>query len=336
MLIAYESSNNLYALIRAINVESATQGWVFLNTLASPYFEAWGTSSRDETDYGIDLTDMDGNSYKLVLGSGDTSDLPKGHLQIDFYVRTGGSNDLTADIRIASERITWDGSNERYVINTDGRVDVGEWLGVAATLNTDTDKPSMSVEDIESSVLQEIVSAIWDEPIGTHEVSGSFGEQCGVDIDAILTDTANIDSKMPTGNLLDADDVAAAIWDEATSGHTTAGTFGEQLKTDIDAILVDTNEIQGKMPDDGGDLVSADDVATAVLDAALSDHKVAGSVGEVLAIPDTYLVTTTTPWRLKLTYPGDVSQVIEQKNLYDTSGAVVTTTDQVIGKQTQV
>lgn len=34
--------------------------------------------------------------------------------------------------------------------------------------------------------------------------------------------------------------IADAIWDEATSGHTTAGTFGEQLKTDVDAILDDT------------------------------------------------------------------------------------------------
>jgi len=37
--------------------------------------------------------------------------------------------------------------------------------------------------------------------------------------------------------------IADAVWDEATSGHTSSGTFGEQVKTDIDAILVDTAEI---------------------------------------------------------------------------------------------
>lgn len=37
--------------------------------------------------------------------------------------------------------------------------------------------------------------------------------------------------------------VADAVWDEAASGHTTAGTFGEQCGTDIDAILTDTAEI---------------------------------------------------------------------------------------------
>lgn len=35
-------------------------------------------------------------------------------------------------------------------------------------------------------------------------------------------------------------EIADAIWDEATSGHTTSGTFGEQVKTDIDEILTDT------------------------------------------------------------------------------------------------
>ena len=37
--------------------------------------------------------------------------------------------------------------------------------------------------------------------------------------------------------------VADAVWDEATAGHTTASTFGAQVATDIDAILVDTNSL---------------------------------------------------------------------------------------------
>lgn len=43
--------------------------------------------------------------------------------------------------------------------------------------------------------------------------------------------------------------IADAVWDEATSGHTTAGTFGEQCATDIDAILVDTGTtLDGRIP----------------------------------------------------------------------------------------
>jgi hypothetical protein len=43
-----------------------------------------------------------------------------------------------------------------------------------------------------------------------------------------------------SGGIPTAAAIADAVWDEATSGHTTSGTFGEQAKTDIDAILEDT------------------------------------------------------------------------------------------------
>lgn len=45
--------------------------------------------------------------------------------------------------------------------------------------------------------------------------------------------------------------IADGVWDEATVGHTTAGTFGEQLKTDVDAILADTAELQTDWVDGG-------------------------------------------------------------------------------------
>jgi len=55
--------------------------------------------------------------------------------------------------------------------------------------------------------------------------------------------------------------IADAVWDEATSGHTTSGTFGEQVKTDIDAILVDTGTtLDGKI-----------DVIDGIVDSILVD-----------------------------------------------------------------
>jgi hypothetical protein len=41
-----------------------------------------------------------------------------------------------------------------------------------------------------------------------------------------------------------AADIADAVWDEASTGHTDAGKAGQQLWTDVDAILADTNELQ--------------------------------------------------------------------------------------------
>lgn len=56
--------------------------------------------------------------------------------------------------------------------------------------------------------------------------------------------TSNALEQGPSSGGDSAGSIAAAVWDLATSGHTTAGTFGEQVKTTIDAILADTNEIQ--------------------------------------------------------------------------------------------
>lgn len=66
--------------------------------------------------------------------------------------------------------------------------------------------------------------------------------------------------------------VADAVWDEATVGHTTAGTFGEQCSTDIDAILVDTNELQGDWVDGGRlDLILDARASQATADAIETD-----------------------------------------------------------------
>lgn len=102
------------------------------------------------------------------------------------------------------------------------------------------------------------------------------------DVDAILADTNELQSDDVPGliaalNDPTVGDVADAVWDETTTGHVGAGTFGEQCKTDIDAILADTNELQ---TDDVPTLiaalnnVSAADVNTqcdtAIADAALA------------------------------------------------------------------
>lgn len=85
-----------------------------------------------------------------------------------------------------------------------------------------------------------------------------------------------------------AGEVADAVWDEATSGHTTSGTFGEQLKTDVDAILADTNELQTNQGNwltaTGFSTHSAADAADAVWEEAIADHSgTAGSTAEALA-----------------------------------------------------
>jgi hypothetical protein len=59
-----------------------------------------------------------------------------------------------------------------------------------------------------------------------------------IDADALAADAV---TEIAAGiSIPSAATIADAVWDEPTTGHVTAGTFGEQVKTDIDDILTDT------------------------------------------------------------------------------------------------
>ena len=99
-----------------------------------------------------------------------------------------------------------------------------------------------------------VADAVWLEAIADH--SGSAGSTAEA-----LSDAGGAGTPPTVGEIADA------VWDEATSGHTTSGTFGEQVKTDIDAILADTNELQ---TDDYPTSIAAvkSDTAAILLDTA--------------------------------------------------------------------
>lgn len=76
-----------------------------------------------------------------------------------------------------------------------------------------------------------------------------------------------------------AAEIADAVWDELSTGHTDAGKAGAQLWTDIDAILTDTNELQADWAD-GGRL-------DLILDDILADTAAMTGPG---AVTDTFTV----------------------------------------------
>lgn len=82
------------------------------------------------------------------------------------------------------------------------------------------------------------------------------------------------------GSAPTAAEIADAVWDEATAGHTTSGTFGEQVKTDIDDILTDTGTtLQGELD---GIQSDTEDIQTR-LPAALVSGRIDASVGAMAA-----------------------------------------------------
>jgi hypothetical protein len=84
--------------------------------------------------------------------------------------------------------------------------------------------------------------------------------------------------------------IADAVWDEATSGHTTSGTFGEQAKTDIDALITAVADVPTNA-ELATALGTADDATLAAI-AALNNLSAAQVNAEAdTAISDAALAT---------------------------------------------
>ena len=102
---------------------------------------------------------------------------------------------------------------------------------------------------------------------------------------AARTLTANTNFNDPT-----AASIADAVWDEVATGHVDAGKAGQQLWTDVDAILADTDELQA---DDYPTSIAAVKCDTA---AILTDTGTTldGKIDTIDGIVDAILVDTGT------------------------------------------
>ena len=77
--------------------------------------------------------------------------------------------------------------------------------------------------------------------VGTWEINPNATSQYDIYPDAITEYVA-----APTASV-----VADAVWDENTTGHTDAGTFGEQAKVDVDSILTKATSLDSAWADAG-------------------------------------------------------------------------------------
>lgn len=152
----------------------------------------------------------------------------------------------------------------------------------------------------------------------------------GGTITADLSGSVNSVTTAPT-----ASTIADAVWDEALSGHLTAGTTGKALS-------------------DSGSAASASSIADAVWDEAISGHATAGTTGASLtdAAADallarkllkamTILDTATTPWSVCLVEQGTGSAgsnfldgtILRRAYLYTPAGGQITSSDSVVASQ---
>jgi hypothetical protein len=88
--------------------------------------------------------------------------------------------------------------------------------------------------------------------------------------DAFQTIDASLDSDGVVISSTTRDDIVDRVWNEAQSGHTTAGTFGKYLDDEVSQV-------------GGGSAPTAAVIADAVWDELLAGHAIAGSAGAGLS-----------------------------------------------------
>jgi hypothetical protein len=120
----------------------------------------------------------------------------------------------------------------------------GKALGDAATgashITADygsTEKSAIDLLDDATHGVSDLATAIADLPTNAELGTALAGAD-----DATLAAIAALNNPSAAG-------IADAVWDEAATGHVDAGKAGQQLWTDLDAILADTDELQGNQGD---------------------------------------------------------------------------------------
>jgi hypothetical protein len=217
-----------------------------------------GQALAQKSDVTAAAHDSDGY-YNCELDATDTNTVG----QLVLIVHESGALPVRHEYHVIEEAIydaLYGASAAGFDANQ--RVNVGSWLSTAVTLSSGApDVNIQSTDDIDLSATQK----------------ASVNAEC----DTALTD---YDAVIPADlNDPTAAAIADAVWDEAATGHTDAGKAGQQLWTDVDAILADTNELQ---TDDVPGLIGALNdptsaaIADQVWDEAKAGHVGAGSFGE--------------------------------------------------------
>jgi len=158
---------------------------------------------------------------------------------VDNYVDTevAAIKSVVDDILVDTAALQTDWAN-------DGRLDA-----ILDTAAAGLDAADVNAQvDIALSDLR--LDELFTAPLASQPTAGSLLADLTEDNGGTQRFTADSLENAPSGSGASASAIAAAVWNEPTSGHTTEDTFGEQVATDIDTILVDTDSLNGtKIPD---------------------------------------------------------------------------------------
>ena len=91
---------------------------------------------------------------------------------------------------------------------------------------------AITSSQIASTVGPEIADSVWDEAIGGHTTTDTFGQQCGTHIDSILADTGTDGVKIDLAQSMSAENFAVLTVGRAL--YLTIAHFDHRWKTDAD------------------------------------------------------------------------------------------------------
>ena len=144
----------------------------------------------------------------------------------------------------------------------DGTIDANTFAAGAITASAIA-ADAIGASELAADAVAEIADAVWDEAAAGHVAAGSFGEQCGTDIDAILTDT---------GTTLD--------------GRIPAALVGGRMDSNVGAISADAtaaDNLEAALDGTGGVTISAAIAGNITGNLSGTVSSVTGSVGGVAA-----------------------------------------------------
>ena len=219
-------------------------------------------------------THLGGGHYKVPLNATDTGTLGRLRLYInksgalpawiDVMVMPSGVWDSLFGASVLPVNLTQIGGSAVSTSTAQLGVNVVQAAGTAwgsGAINAAAIADNaIDAGALAASAVAEIVDAVWDESMEGHMLSGTVGDALALaTVDPMEQVSAAYPDAGTLGKLLftflatasSAGAIADAVWDEALSGHATAGTAGKALS---DA---------GSGSGGGGDITAIDGSATA-------------------------------------------------------------------------
>lgn len=246
------------------------------------------TDLKDFADTGYDPVTHYVQGLVLCVSNTDMRGTNSAALETTLQSVVSDVNDIQAQVSIAGAGLTAIPWNANWDAEVESEVDdaLGGGTGTALTAIP--------------------WNAAWNSPV-LSECTNALGNYDPPTMAELISSLAALND--PT-----VGEIADAMWDEPTSGHTISETFGEQAKTDIDAILADTGTDGVVLPQGQAD-------------------KVWGTATRALTNKDGFTISGTATKLDDLIIP-DVSSIADKvwiEQVSDHSGTVGSTAEALAG-----